>query len=184
MNIKEILKRIDKKVPNIHFLVNYADLFLNIEADFDVLESDKLTSYSISEWYERSAGANLGWTAHFFENEPVAVSFTNASYHKESVKWISKELFLKVKSHIMSHIIEEDNIDILEDIDIDEYYIIYQYESTYKSQRENAYFGNELVKIVDYKKHPYYTTEVLIQFQNGATKWVNMRDLLFRINII
>ncbi len=184
MKLTDIFKNINKDKKYFLHLSEYASLFFGIEEYFDEEQSDKLTTYILSEWV--SLGYRLGYKVHFFEDKPIAISYQLEYRSEEKVEWISIELYLKVKQYIESHIIEDySHISLIDtNTEFGEFFKINSYDEVLTSQKNKAYYNNEIVSIIDYQgagTHNY--DEVLIQ-SDKVIKWVNMKDLLFRINII
>lgn len=189
MTIKEALSKINKTKDNESYvdLWKIADNEFNLTL-FDWTDEGRFKAYFLYEWL--CTDSSVGGRFYFFDGEPVAVSTQFGRKQSENFEWISNEAYFKVKEYILSFIEPPDTIIDLVDLDeeIKTEYSIGYYSQMYSKHKNNAFFDGFKVKVVDNKDSfndgTYHPETIKIQFENGTTKWVEPKELTFKINLV
>jgi hypothetical protein len=192
MKLSEIIERLNRSEYNKGDICigEFAESFFNLSF-YDYTISKRLVYYYIGEW--KCTDTPVGYRAYFLDDTLVAVSSQEARKSDEKIEWVSREEFEKVRRYIFSY----DNTIDIKILDMDEEagegYRISFCEQLNTYHKDNAIYKGELVKIIDNKKSehiiinniPKYVKEtVKIRLPDNSELWVEMKELLFKYNIV
>ena len=151
--------------------------------------SNKLKSYYIGSWY--CTDSYVGYKVYFLHDllhdEPVAVSSQIGRKMDEEFEWVSAEAYHRVKKYVMSFTKHEDDVALADlDEEIGESYKIDFNSQLFEYHFDIPLYQGKKVKIIEREKlGKYFNIEqrVLIKFEDGDDKWVNVRELDFPYNL-
>lgn len=191
MKLKDIITRVDKN-PKFKREVDLERLSDNMETgipyyfDWYSIQGERFTSYFISSWY--CTDTYVGTVIYFFDDEPFAISHQSGRKMSEEFEFFSKEVFDKAKTYLLSLCQKEESISVF--LDLDEefpmYYKIRSNAQLFDYHKDIPFYLGEKVKIIKYKQkaNSYYTdSEVVIQYEDGEKKTVDISDLDFPYNL-
>lgn len=187
MKLIDIIYNVNKSDKNFDrvYIGDFADRLYNLVIN-NWEDQNRLTCYFIGNWY--CTDTVVGYRVYFFDDKPVAVSTQSARKSDEKFEWITIEKYNLVKEYVLSFYNEElAGIKILNpDEEHTDTYTINYYSQLLKSHKENALYNNKSVRVIKNKDSYYdvnklYKPEtVCIQFTDGKTEWVEMKDLTFK----
>lgn len=185
MKLSEIIKRVDKSNSNMDYIstCDIAEEFEIYNCPYVDPEISDLKAYWFKNWM--CTDTVVGYKVYFLKDECVAVSMQQGRKSDERIYWASKEAYYKVKEYLLSLIEEErDYIQLFnpEEEMSETYKLNFGTELLYT---HNTMYNGQSVKIIEKIKDDYFLYErVVIEFSDGTTKEVSVKELDIPINII
>jgi hypothetical protein len=188
MKISDIIKNVDRSDKNSD-QVSWDDLMTVFELiNYGWCETPKIKCYRYACW--QCTDTWVGGKVYFYEDEAFAVSWQPYRKSDEDFKFISREMFEKVRKYIQDLMIDNDEIKI-DLVDLDEE-IGDGYQVEYSSQflTKDVIFipTNEDVKVS--KTWGYYNEKdhkkwkkVEIEKSDGTKEIVDLSDILIPYNL-
>ena len=184
MKLKVILECISRKFPD-----NYIRDIAEAVGVYESVEDDagRLVYYWVKTWY--CTDAWVGVKAYYLDNVLVAVSEQDGRKCEEEFKWVSQEAFLKVKAHIESLVIKE-NEDEVPLLDVEEDFPD-GYRVDFRNQllepiHKHVLFENRVAKVVWPQPKPetnnmleYHIDKNVVIIDMGVQKTVPLSEVLF-----
>jgi hypothetical protein len=184
MKLKVILECISRKFPD-----NYIRDIAEAVGVYESVEDDagRLVYYWVKTWY--CTDAWVGVRAYYLDDVLVAVSEQPGRKFPEEFKWVSQEAFLKVKAHIESLVIKE-NEDEVPLLDVEEDFPD-GYRVDFRNQllepiHKHVLFENRVVKVVWPQPKPetnnmleYHIDKNVVIIDMGVQKTVPLSEVLF-----
>jgi len=186
MKLIDIANKIDKSKKN-ESQVDTMEFSSEFNQEFDYVDQDRLKAYWIGNWY--CTDSYVGYRMYFLDDEPVAVSTQTGRKGDEDFEWFSKELALKVRDYLIS-LMQKDkdelNIklcDINDDIG-ESFKISFNYEIL---NPDKAIYNGESIEILERikdKNNWGIGTELRVKLLNGEEKFVDIKKIDFKFNLI
>lgn len=190
MKLKELINRVDKskQFEDEVSIYEIGEKEFNLyNLDYNIIQ-DKLISFWLGNWY--CTDSYVGYKVYFFDNKPVAVSSQTGRKMDEKIEWLSKESYKLVKEYVLTFLIEQEDesfklVDLEEEVS-EGYKIKFNSQLFDYHKTKVKYYDND-VKIIKLAKDPNkygIDQDVLIQFEDKTEKWINIKELVFKYNIV
>ena len=192
MKIRDIIKIVnkDKKFTDTIYIGDIARKEFNIDNADNYDDQTRLISYYVGNWH--CTDSTVGYKVYFFDGVPVAISSQLGRKQDENIEWFSKEAYNTVKDYVVSFVVYHDSIAICDmDEELRDSYRIHYNSQQYEYNKAIPTFNKEGVKIVESHrgtgyndKRQYEPSLVRIEFADGRTEWVEVKELEFPYNVV
>lgn len=181
MNIKDVIKKIDRNNKKLEAHVGWDDLLSDLQINewgFWSDESD-LKAYWIRCWY--CTDSYVGIKAYFLKGKFVAISSQYGRKSNEDFEFDSEKAFYRVRKYVLSLIKPNFSIPLLYSREIGDFYNV-EYQSQLLSQfHKEGMYNDEKVTVERLKNTDDYSNfhNVKIIYEDGKSKIVDCRKIKF-----
>lgn len=176
MKLIDAIKRVDRSKGNSldpDYLEFCEELGITDYTGWNSEFCKRVQGYYLIKWL--CTDTYVGLVAYYLDDEPVAVSMQNARKSDTNYEFINKEAAEKVRIFLLSLQEEETPTFSLmdSDEDIEETYTV---EFTGQLLTSEGFVGGKPCKIVDNFKKDYVARKAIVEFEDGTTQTINIKD--------
>lgn len=182
MKIKDVIKQLDKSEQNRDWVDTY-----ELGQQFDIFCEYKdpntidLKAYWIKNWM--CTDTMVGFKAYFLNDEHVAISVQNSRKSYEKFFWKSEEHKKKTEDYLRKFTVEDDISVFDPNEELNTTFKLDFYDELLHNHK--IYYNKEIVKVTNGIKDEFYPVKsVVIKFENGEEKIVEVKELDIKINIL